>query len=45
LRRQAHLEKLGHQVFVFTFGAGDYIDDEINIIVTSPCVSGHWLLF
>jgi 1,2-diacylglycerol 3-alpha-glucosyltransferase len=29
---KAHLEKMGHQVFVFTFGAGDYIDDEINIV-------------
>lgn len=29
---KAHLEQMGHQAFVFTFSAGDYIDDEINII-------------
>jgi len=29
---KAQLEQMGHQVFVFSFGAGDYIDDEINII-------------
>jgi 1,2-diacylglycerol 3-alpha-glucosyltransferase len=29
---KAHLEQMGHQVYVFTFGAGDYVDDEINII-------------
>ena len=29
---KAHLEQMGHQAFVFTFSAGDYIDDEINIV-------------
>jgi glycosyltransferase involved in cell wall biosynthesis len=29
---KAHLEKLGHQVYVFTFSAGDYLDDEPNVI-------------
>lgn len=29
------LEKLGHDVFVFTFGDGEIIDDEKNIIRTS----------
>lgn len=29
---KAHLEKLGHQVYVFTFSAGDYVDDEPNVI-------------
>jgi 1,2-diacylglycerol 3-alpha-glucosyltransferase len=27
-----HLESLGHEVFVFTFGGEDYADDEPNII-------------
>lgn len=29
-----YLEKLGHEVFVFTFGGDDYIDDEPNVIRT-----------
>ena len=29
---KSYLEQLGHQVFVFTFSAGDYEDDEINVI-------------
>jgi len=28
------LEKAGYEVYVFTFGGGDYIDDEPNIIRT-----------
>ena len=27
-----HLEKLGHEVFVFTFGDEDYQDDEPNVL-------------
>ena len=27
-----YLEKLGHQVYVFTFGDEDYMDEEINVI-------------
>ncbi len=27
-----YLESQGHEVFVFTFGGGDYLDDETNII-------------
>lgn len=30
-----HLEKLGHDVFVFTFGDSDYKDDEKNVIRSS----------
>lgn len=29
---KAYLEQLGHQVFIFTFSAGDYEDEEINVI-------------
>lgn len=29
---KSYLEQLGHQVFVFTFSAGDYVDEETNII-------------
>ena len=29
---KAYLEQLGHQVFVFTFNAGDYVDEETNVI-------------
>ena len=29
-----YLEKAGYEVYVFTFGGGDYIDDEPNIIRT-----------
>jgi glycosyltransferase involved in cell wall biosynthesis len=29
---KAHLEQLGHQVFIFTFNAGDYVDEEINVV-------------
>lgn len=29
---KAYLEQLGHQVFIFTFSAGDYVDDEPNVI-------------
>jgi len=28
------LEKAGYEVYVFTFGGGDYVDDEPNIIRT-----------
>jgi 1,2-diacylglycerol 3-alpha-glucosyltransferase len=29
------LEKMGHEVFVFTFGDDEFIDDEKNVILTS----------
>jgi 1,2-diacylglycerol 3-alpha-glucosyltransferase len=29
---KAYLEQLGHQVFIFTFSAGDYEDEETNVI-------------
>jgi 1,2-diacylglycerol 3-alpha-glucosyltransferase len=40
------LEKAGHEVFVFTFGGDDYVDDEPNIIRTRglPLVdSGYYV--
>ena len=29
---KAYLEQLGHQVFIFTFSAGEYVDEEVNVI-------------
>ncbi len=29
---KAHLEKMGHEVYVFTFGDENYLDDERNVI-------------
>ena len=29
---KAYLEQLGHQVYIFTFSAGDYVDSESNVI-------------
>lgn len=29
---KSYLERLGHQVFIFTFSAGDYVDEETNVI-------------
>jgi len=42
------MEKLGHEVFIFTFGEMDYIDDEVNVIRSPglPLIdTGYYLNF